>query len=166
MNTLNQRLVRSRSDRMIAGVAGGIGHYLNIDPVLVRLAFVALVFSGIGLPAYAILWLLMPEEPAGAPHPPAEGVTQVFVAPEAASRAPRFDPMTGAPLEPEQEIPVQNLGGTPGQQAANGRNRTLGLILIALGAFLTIKLLLPGLLPLLLPALLIGAGIMLLRRGR
>lgn len=57
------RLTRSDTDRMIAGVCGGLAHYLNVDPVLVRLAFILLFFaSGIGFPLYLILWIIMPGE--------------------------------------------------------------------------------------------------------
>lgn len=56
------KLTRSRSDQMIAGVCAGLADYLNMDPVLVRLAFVVLLFaSGVGLPIYLVLWLIMPE---------------------------------------------------------------------------------------------------------
>lgn len=55
------RLMRSETDRMIAGVCGGLAAYLGVDPVLVRLAFVILFLaSGIGLAIYAILWLVVP----------------------------------------------------------------------------------------------------------
>ncbi len=55
------RLMRSESERMIAGVCGGLAQYLEIDPVLVRLAFVVLFLaSGLGLVIYGILWLIMP----------------------------------------------------------------------------------------------------------
>ena len=57
------RLRRSRSDRKIAGVAGGIARYLDIDPLLVRVALVVLVFfGGASLLLYAAVWLLVPEE--------------------------------------------------------------------------------------------------------
>ncbi|WP_448543100.1 PspC domain-containing protein [Roseiflexus sp.] len=169
MNTTTQRLMRSRTDRMIAGVAGGIGQYLGIDPVIVRLTFVLLVFSGFGLLLYPILWWLMPEELAagGAPVQSArmEGNT-VFVG---GQRKPRFDPMTGQPLDPEQEIPIQNVGSPAAGAAADTqarRNRTLGLVLMAIGIFFILKMLIPGsLAPFIFPALLIGAGIMLLRRA-
>src|SRR5215210_6866298 len=62
MYTPTQRLMRSRTDKMIAGVAGGVGQYLAIDPVLVRLAFVALCFTGVGVLLYPVLWLIMPLE--------------------------------------------------------------------------------------------------------
>jgi len=55
------RLMRSETDRMIAGVCGGVAAYLGVDPVLVRLAFVILLLaSGIGLAIYVILWVVMP----------------------------------------------------------------------------------------------------------
>lgn len=55
------RLTRSDNDKIIAGVCGGLAAYLNIDPVLVRLAFVVLFFaSGIGIPLYIIMWIIMP----------------------------------------------------------------------------------------------------------
>ena len=65
MNTEVKRLYRSRSDRMIAGVAGGLGDYFNIDPTIVRLIFVFFVIFGVGsgVLAYFILMLLVPEEP-------------------------------------------------------------------------------------------------------
>src|SRR5258708_5081557 len=60
--TLPRPLRRSRSDRMIAGVAGGIGEYFRIDPVLVRVGFVALaLFGGAGLIVYPIAWIMVPD---------------------------------------------------------------------------------------------------------
>ncbi len=59
----NARLARSDQDRRLAGVCGGIATYLSIDPMLVRIAFLILAFaSGIGLPIYFILWVIMPNE--------------------------------------------------------------------------------------------------------
>lgn len=57
------RLVRSETDKMVAGVCGGLAAYLGIDSVFVRLLFVLLLFaSGIGFPIYLILWFIMPRE--------------------------------------------------------------------------------------------------------
>jgi phage shock protein PspC (stress-responsive transcriptional regulator) len=59
----NKRLSRSTSDRMVAGVAGGIAEYLSVDPVVVRILFAALaLFGGGGIILYLVCWLLMPEE--------------------------------------------------------------------------------------------------------
>jgi phage shock protein C len=88
-NTKPARLYRSRDDRVIAGVAGGIARYLGIDPVLVRLAIVALaIVAGSGVVAYLIAWLIIPEEPgtgeaeyraATAPAASATGQTRMIV---------------------------------------------------------------------------------------
>jgi phage shock protein C len=56
-------LRRSRSNRVIAGVCGGIGRYLGVDPVLIRVAFVVLALAGGGgVLLYIVGWILMPEE--------------------------------------------------------------------------------------------------------
>ena len=58
-----KRLVRSRNDRMVAGVAGGIAAVFNIDPLLVRIGFLALgLLNGFGVVIYLALWLLVPNE--------------------------------------------------------------------------------------------------------
>ena len=59
-----KRLYRSRSERWLAGVCGGIGDYFDIDATVIRILFVlfALVF-GSGLLFYLILWILIPLEP-------------------------------------------------------------------------------------------------------
>jgi phage shock protein C len=62
-----KRLVRSRNDRMIAGVAGGLAAMFNIDPLLVRIAFLVLAFmNGFGVMLYLALWLLVPNEDSAA----------------------------------------------------------------------------------------------------
>ncbi|MFB3910270.1 MAG: PspC domain-containing protein [Candidatus Eisenbacteria bacterium] len=59
-----KRLYRSRTDRLIGGVCGGMAEYLGIDPVLVRVLWVVLALSfGAGILAYVLLWLVTPEEP-------------------------------------------------------------------------------------------------------
>lgn len=59
-----ERYVRSRSDRVLAGVCGGLADYLDVDPTLVRVLWVVVtLFSvGIGVVAYLLLWLLAPED--------------------------------------------------------------------------------------------------------
>ncbi len=61
---MERRLYRSRTERMVAGVAGGLGEYLHIDPVIVRLFFIVLTLAtGWGVLLYIILWALMPVAP-------------------------------------------------------------------------------------------------------
>jgi phage shock protein C len=62
-NYSSNRLTRSRTDKIIAGVCGGIANYFKIDPVFVRLAFVLLVLlKGSGILIYIIAWIIMPLE--------------------------------------------------------------------------------------------------------
>jgi len=56
-----KKISRSETDRVLAGVAGGLGEYFQIDPVIIRLIFILLtIFGGGGVLAYIILWLLIP----------------------------------------------------------------------------------------------------------
>jgi phage shock protein C len=58
-----RRIVRSRSDRYVAGVAGGLAAYFGIDPLFVRIAFVVLtLINGLGALLYLVLWLIVPNE--------------------------------------------------------------------------------------------------------
>ncbi|MGB2964311.1 MAG: PspC domain-containing protein [Anaerolineales bacterium] len=57
------KLYRSLSNRMIGGVCGGLGAYVNIDPIFIRLLFILLLFgSDFGFILYLLLWILVPEE--------------------------------------------------------------------------------------------------------
>ncbi len=72
-----KKLYRSKTDRKIAGVCGGIAEYFNIDPTLVRLCTVLLaLFVGGGVIAYIVCALVIPEEPGAAEggYTPYEGV--------------------------------------------------------------------------------------------
>ncbi len=59
-----KKLYRSRRDKMIGGVAGGLADYFDVDPTLVRIIFIITLFlGGSGVLAYIILWIVVPEEP-------------------------------------------------------------------------------------------------------
>ena len=62
-----KKLHRSRTDRMIAGICGGLGEMFSIDPTLVRLVFalVALFTVGTAALVYILGWVIIPEAPAG-----------------------------------------------------------------------------------------------------
>lgn len=64
-----KRLYRSRDDRMVGGVCGGLGKYIGIDPTVVRVIFVVGAFLGLGslVLVYLILLLVVPEEPLETP---------------------------------------------------------------------------------------------------
>ena len=59
-----KRLYRKRNEKILAGVCAGLGDYFGIDPTIVRIIFLVLVFAGLGgVLVYIILWIITPEEP-------------------------------------------------------------------------------------------------------
>ncbi len=61
-----KKLYRSRDDRKIWGVCGGLAKYFNIDPVIIRvLAVVSIFISGLGIVAYIIMAIIVPLEGEG-----------------------------------------------------------------------------------------------------
>ncbi|NLV72508.1 MAG: PspC domain-containing protein [Actinobacteria bacterium] len=68
-----KRLYRSRTDRMIGGVCGGLAAYFDIDPTIIRVLWVVVtLMGGAGILAYLILWVVVPLESPGSfpPQPP------------------------------------------------------------------------------------------------
>ena len=58
-----KRLKRSITDKMLAGICGGLAKYFEVDSTLIRLAFAfAVVLAGTGILAYLILWVIVPKE--------------------------------------------------------------------------------------------------------
>lgn len=72
-----KRLYRSRQDRVIAGVVGGLGQYFGVDPVLLRVALVALVFvpglGGVVVLSYIALAIIVPKRPLDQSEPIVSG---------------------------------------------------------------------------------------------
>ena len=140
------RLYRSRGDRMLFGVAGGLARYLNVDSSIVRIVWVLLVFAaGAGILLYVVAAFLIPEEPAGY-------VAASVSSSVSAGEGPATDP------------------------SANGRRDTgggailLGLILVLVGGWLLLERFLPALEGRVVwPAILIIVGLVLVLgslRGR
>lgn len=73
-----KQLRRPTTDRMIAGVASGIGRYFDTDPTLVRVIFavVTVLTGGLAALTYPVIWFLMPEEPPTAPPWPGTAPTR------------------------------------------------------------------------------------------
>ncbi|VVB67137.1 PspC domain protein [Candidatus Norongarragalina meridionalis] len=70
---MEKRLYRSKKDRILGGVCGGIAEYFEVDPTLVRLLWVLFVLAGgAGVIAYIIAWIIMP------PNPKQKGVDEDF----------------------------------------------------------------------------------------
>src|SRR5829696_5491812 len=65
-----RRLTRSSSDKVLAGVAGGLGRYFDIDPIIFRIGFVVLALAGgAGVLAYIAGWVLVPSDPVPGGEP-------------------------------------------------------------------------------------------------
>lgn len=95
--TMANSLARSRADKMIGGVCGGLGAYFGIDATIVRLVFVLAVLSGLSPFIYLILWIVMPQEqPVLTQY---QAPTQYQAAPPPALQDPtgewQYDPYTG-----------------------------------------------------------------------
>jgi len=96
-----KRLYRSRDDRMIAGVCGGLAEYFSIDPTIVRLVLLFLtLWGGGGFLVYVLSWIVIPERPASAKTPVVKESKQVEDKP--ASR----EPASVVVDEPEAEEPA------------------------------------------------------------
>jgi len=61
---VKKKLYRSKKERMIGGVCGGIGEFLEIDPTVVRViwAFLTILSIGVGIIAYILAWIIIPEK--------------------------------------------------------------------------------------------------------
>ncbi len=148
----NQRLYRSTSDRMIAGVCGGLGKYFNVDPTIVRLAFLLLFFlGGGGFVLYLILWIVVPDEQrlSSTPQEVMQANTQ-----EMAQAAKQFGQSMG-----------QAVGASSGdvtQSAARSGPVLFAVILIGLGILFLLQNLLRINLSQFWPVILILIGLALL----
>jgi phage shock protein PspC (stress-responsive transcriptional regulator) len=119
---VKSRLERSNTNRVIAGVCGAIAEYLAVDPTLVRVAFVVLAFfGGVGVLAYVVLLILMPQpgQPAPFTKAPTPGAST-----EAAAGTETASPQTTtvAPVDPAIR-----------EAEAERRRTAVGYLLVALG---------------------------------
>lgn len=114
-----KRLYRSTTHKVIGGVAGGIGEYLDVDPVLIRIAFlVALFAGGAGIVAYIVAWIIIPEQPR-----------------DSAMTTPMNPQPSPAPPQPQQP-------GKP-QEAPRRGGLVGGLVLLVIGALFLAQNFLP-----------------------
>ena len=122
---MEKRLYRSRSDRMIWGVCGGLAKYFDMDPTIVRIIFVLLVFAnGVGILAYIIMAIVVPLEGSKAGEPKESIKKNVEEIKETATELGREIRSTFVKEE-----------GAP-EETAKARHRSLnilGIILIVIG---------------------------------
>lgn len=63
---MEKRLQRSRTEKMVGGVCGGLAEYFKVDPTIVRILWVLIsLLGGAGILLYVILWVIMPLQPPG-----------------------------------------------------------------------------------------------------
>jgi phage shock protein C len=98
---MNDRLYRSRDDRILAGVAAGLADHLNIDPTIVRVAWLILVplTGGLALLAYIVMAIIVPEETDGLPAAPWTGWSPGWT-PTGTGTTPSAPPGAGGPAAP------------------------------------------------------------------
>jgi phage shock protein C len=122
------RLERSTTNKVVAGVCGGIAEYLQVDPTLVRAFFVVttLITAGLGLLGYIILIVLMPLPGQPAPFVKTAGTTSSTL--ESAATA---GPATGDQTQTTLAAPP--VVAPPDPEATERRRAAAGLFLVALG---------------------------------
>lgn len=149
------RLCRSQKNRIIAGVAGGLAEYFDVDVVLVRLLWVLAVFAGGGgVIAYIIAWIIIPEEKK-LPVKSEGSPEKVAPASEAETKAETSAGETAGKEEPASEE----------QDARAKRRRHAGLFLIGLGLIFLARKFLGYFFHYWWPLLLVVLGLFFLLRG-
>lgn len=119
---MHERLYRSRDDRMLFGVAGGMADWLDIDPAIVRIVWALLIFAaGTGVLLYIVAAIVIPEEPldrADVPVP-MSGTPGSGTAPAAAASAAAGAAATG-PAEPAGAAASESAAPAAGDAATAG----------------------------------------------
>ena len=143
---MDKRLYRSRDDRLIAGVCGGLADYLDLDSSLVRLIWALLFFAGaVGLPLYLLAWIVIPPAPR---------------------RGPASSP-DDRPAERPEDPPGEGAPPETGLTGSEARRRWAGVFLLLAGGFFLLREFVPWLwMERFWPVLLILAGLGLLSGRR
>ncbi|MDD3190758.1 MAG: PspC domain-containing protein [Candidatus Pacebacteria bacterium] len=127
-----KKFFRSRKDRIIFGVCGGLGKYFNIDPILFRLFFVLLLFTdGAGIPLYIIMTVITPLEPG---EPDSADKNKDFKA-EVDELAAKID-------KKAKELSSE-MGEKDEDRGAQGYREILGIIIIIFGLFFMMRTIFP-----------------------
>ena len=137
-----KRLFRSTDERMVAGVCGGLAEYFEVDPTVMRVAFVLLtLFDGIGMAIYILMWIIVPERAT-------------------LKRADKEDKAATESKATAESVATDDQKG--------GQSRAFwGVVLILLGGVLLLQQLLPWRVDvdLLLPTILVAVGLVTVARS-
>ena len=159
-----ERLYRSQTNRVIAGVAGGLAEYFRVDVVLVRLLWVLSIFlGGGGLFVYIVAWIIIPDEQSvfAGPGKQTEG-NRTDDAAEGISVNRGEEPQAKTQWQAADERECQKEEGKAGMR----RQRSAGLLLVGLGIIFLAHQLFGPLFRFTWPLLLVVLGIYLLVRDR
>ena len=151
---MSDRLYRSRDDRILTGVAGGVAEQLDADPSLIRIVWAVLIVltGGLALLVYIVMAVVVPERPPG--QEPGHRTPSSEPAPDGTWRAP-----DGSTV-PLGSVPPR--AGRSGDDAMRG-GLIAGLVLIVIGGFFLLREILPAFDPgLWWPIVAIGLGVVLI----
>ncbi|HOQ36299.1 MAG TPA: PspC domain-containing protein [Acetivibrio sp.] len=150
---MKRRLVRSKNDKILAGVCGGIAEYFDIDPTIVRLGLVISIIAGPGILAYIAAIFIIPEDDGSSYRPSNffEDDNKVF---------------TPNGYDPEKDFSTVMGDKNNGLNRDPEKSKTfIGICLIILGAVFLAKQFIRIDLKLIIPALLIGIGLLIVFKG-
>ena len=154
-----KKLYRSRRDRVIAGVCGGLGEYFGLDPILFRIAFLLLsVMGGSGILLYVILVFLIPLD-SGSDAMPSGGEKIEEFAKEVSERAKDLAHEFAGSKEKNSERHSKE---------KTSRRNLFGFLLVAIGLIVFLNALFPGQFirfNIIWPALLVFLGLSILSRS-
>ncbi len=139
---MQKRIYRSKNDRIIAGICGGLAQYFDVDPAIVRIIFLLLFFfNGVGFLAYLIMWIVIPVNPYE---------ERVFYSrPGGANGTARKENVSGENVEDAEIIEETEDGKSEGARTEVPVNKTrdnryvMGIILIVLGGLFLARQFLP-----------------------
>ncbi len=131
---MERRLYRSRTDRVIWGVCGGLAKYFDVDPVLIRIIFVVLAFAGgFAVLAYIIMAIVIPLEGSTAASPKDRIRENVMEMRSSAEEAGREIHDTFTPKPGEQPETAKRTQEMEEERARDRRRNIIGIIIIAIG---------------------------------
>ncbi len=145
---MKKKIYRSRKDRMIGGVCGGIAEYFEIDSTLVRLAFLVILLArGAGLLAYIIAWIIIPEKPGSFYDENGKEVDVVDI-------------------KKEEDDKKKEGNNSEDEKKTSDKQRLFGIILVILGAVFLFEVWIPHFYwQQLWPLIIIGLGIGIIIKG-
>jgi len=142
-----KRLYRSKKDRVIGGVASGIAEYFDVDPTIIRLVWVLAALAGVGILAYIVAMIIIPEAPF-------EGM-------------PTGSPATASTAEPGSEAqpqtPIPGLKEFDNRRRKDRSSRIAGIALVLFGGYMLLQRIFPhAMLDRFWPVILVLIGVYLL----